>query len=60
MTTNDQRTTSQNIELVPPSFACPKCGQRDINQIITEDDGETTTCHSCNTHYIVTQHDQDF
>jgi transcription elongation factor Elf1 len=59
MTTNDQTPTNENAELVPPCFACPKCGQREMDELICDDDGESVACQSCGTIYTVTQLDQD-
>jgi len=58
MTTNDHTPTSENAELVPPCFACPKCGQREMDELICDDDGESVACQSYGTSYIVTQLDQ--
>jgi len=58
MTTNDHTPTSENAELVPPCFACPKCGQREMDHLICDNDGESVACQSCGTSYIVTQLDQ--
>ena len=59
MTTNDHTPTNENAELVPPCFACPKCGQRDMDHLICDDDGESVACQSCGTNYIVTQLDKE-
>jgi len=59
MTINDHTPTSENAELVPPCFACPKCGQREMDELICDDDGESVACQSCGTNYTVTQLDQD-
>ena len=59
MTTNDHTPTSKNPELVPACFACPKCGQREMDNLICDDDGESVACQSCGTNYTVTQLDQD-
>ena len=59
MTTNDHTPTSKNAELVPPCFACPKCGQREMDELICDDDGESVACQTCGTNYTVTQLDQD-
>ena len=59
MTTNDHTPTSENPELVPPCFACPKCGQREMDELICDDDGESVACQTCGTNYMVTQLDQD-
>ncbi len=64
MTTNDNLQASHpkndRTELVPPCFACPKCGQRDMDHLICDDDGESVECQTCGTSYIVTQLDQGF
>ena len=59
MTTNDHTTTNDHAELVPPCFACPKCGQREMDYLVCHDDGESVACQSCGTNYTVTQLDQD-
>ncbi len=59
MTTNDHTPTNKNAELVPPCFACPKCGQREMDNLICDDDGESVACQTCGTNYTVTQLDQD-
>jgi len=43
--------------LVPPNFACPGCGERDMDQLICDEDGESVACQKCGTSYIVTQLD---
>ena len=52
-----QENSEDHINLVPPNFACPKCGQRDMDQLICDDDGEHVACQSCGTNYTVTQID---
>ena len=42
-----------DANLVPPNFACPKCGQRDMDQLICDEDGEHVACQSCGTSYAV-------
>ena len=41
--------------LVPPNFACPNCGQRDMDQLICDEDGESVACQTCGTSYVVMQ-----
>jgi len=59
MTTNHNTPTNDPAELVPPCFACPNCGQREMDNLICDDDGESVACQSCGTNYTVTQLDQD-
>jgi len=59
MTTNDHTPTSETPELVPPCFACPKCGQREMDELVCHDDGESVACQTCGANYLVTQLDQD-
>lgn len=58
MTTDDHTPTNENAELVPPCFACPKCGQREMDHLICDDDGESVACQSCGTSYTVSQLEQ--
>ena len=53
----EHHDTQDDANLVPPNFACPKCGQRDMDQLICDDDGEHVACQSCGTNYTVTQID---
>ena len=59
MTTKDHTPMNQNAELVPPCFACPKCGQREMDHLICDEDGESVACQTCGTNYTVTQLDQE-
>ena len=49
--------TQDDANLVPRDFACPNCGQRDMDQLICDDDGEHVDCKSCGMSYTVTQID---
>jgi len=44
-----------DANLVPPNFACPKCGQRKMDELICDDDGEHVACQTCGTNYAVMQ-----
>jgi len=44
-----------DANLVPPNFACPKCGQRNMDELICDDDGEHVACQTCGTNYAVMQ-----
>jgi len=57
MPTNDHTTPNENPELVPTCFACPKCGQREMDNLICDDEGESIACQTCGTNYTVTQLD---
>jgi len=59
MTTNNHTTTNDHAELVPPCFACPKCGQREMDHLICDEDGESVACQTCDTSYTVTQLDEE-
>lgn len=50
---NAPEEREDDANLVPPNFACPKCGQRDMDQLICDDDGEHVACQSCGTSYTV-------
>lgn len=39
------------VELVDAKFACPTCGERDMDSLVWNDDGETVTCASCGETY---------
>ncbi len=45
--------SESGANLVPPNFACPKCGQRDMDQLICDEDGEHVACQTCGTSYVV-------
>ena len=45
--------SESDANLVPPNFACPKCGQRDMDQLICDEDGEHVACQTCGTSYAV-------
>lgn len=53
----DDHASSESDEsnLVPPAFACPQCGERDMDQLICDENGEDIACRSCGTNYIITQ-----
>jgi rubredoxin len=38
------------VDLVDPQFACPKCGEREIDYLICQDDG-SVICSMCGTVY---------
>jgi hypothetical protein len=46
-----------DANLVPPNFACPNCGERDMDQLICDEDGEHVACQRCGTSYVVMQLD---
>jgi len=50
---HEKQEPEDDANLVPPNFACPKCGERDMDQLICDDDGEHVACQSCGTSYIV-------
>jgi hypothetical protein len=52
-----QERSEDDANLVPPNFACPNCGQRDMDQLICDEDGEHVACQSCGTSYAVMQLD---
>ena len=43
-------TKLAEVEFVAPGFACPKCGERDIDKLVWFDD-EWVTCQRCGTDY---------
>ena len=45
--------SESDANLVPPNFACPKCGQRDMDQLICDEDSEHVACQTCGTSYAV-------
>lgn len=49
--------TPAATELVPASFACPRCGERDMDRLICDEDGESVACLDCGTKYVVSQQD---
>ena len=36
---------------VPPGCECPRCGERDADRLVWQDDFETVRCVSCGHHY---------
>lgn len=36
---------------VSPGFGCPKCGERDADELVWQDDHETVRCARCGTRY---------
>ncbi len=38
-------------DLVTPYNACPSCGERDMDRLMWEDDGENVRCATCGTIY---------
>jgi len=38
-------------DLVEPQFACPRCGERSMELLTWDVDGETITCHECGCEY---------
>ena len=50
---HEQDKREDDANLVPPNFACPKCGQRDMDQLICDEDGEHVACQTCGTRYAL-------
>lgn len=46
----DNLQNDQGTELVEEAFACPKCHNRNIDELVWIDD-ETVRCSRCNTEY---------
>jgi len=57
VTDREPHDNPDESNLVPRNFACPKCGQRDMDQLICDEDGESVACQKCGTSYIVAQLD---
>jgi len=57
VTDREAHDKQDESNLVPPNFACPGCGQRDMDQLICDEDGESVACQKCGTSYVVTQLD---
>ena len=57
VTDREPHDNPDDSNLVPPNFACPGCGERDVDQLICDEDGESVACQKCGTSYIVTQLD---
>lgn len=53
---NDLHGRAENpddLDPVPASCACPKCGERDVERLWIGDRGETVTCATCGTVYDI-------
>lgn len=37
--------------LAPPGYGCPSCGEREMDSLVWDEDGETITCSSCGVGY---------
>ena len=52
---HDPHDNPDDSNLVPPNFACPNCGEHDMDQLICDENGESVACQSCGTSYTVMQ-----
>ena len=47
---NNQLPTNSDLDLVEEAFGCPKCHNRNVDELVWLDD-ETVKCTRCNTEY---------
>lgn len=58
MTTNNNHIEPEDYGRVAPGFACPRCGEDDIDHLVWIDD-EKVRCDSCGTVYDPNQPDAE-
>jgi len=56
MTSTTGRASSSiemdETNLVHPDDGCPRCGERDVDHLVWNDDGATVTCRTCGIEYV--------
>ncbi len=52
MAAEDSNTEKPDDE-VPPGSGCPNCGERRIDWLAIDEDGETVTCNTCGARYVL-------